>query len=163
MDLQLTPKTMNKLFWGIVLLATLPLQAQAQSMMNTEKIFPQGQPLEIPYFSGRVWLEMLSDRDEQFNCPIGNVTFEPGCRNHWHRHPGGQILLCTSGTGRYQERNGAIRHLRPGDVVRIAPGVEHWHGAAPDDWFSHLSIETNTQKGAVEWLEPVTDAQYQSK
>ena len=131
-----------------------------QSHMEYKNMFPQGQLFESPYFSGRVWLEMLSKRDNEFNAPIGNVTFEPGCRNNWHKHPGGQILLAISGTGYYQEKGQPIRKLYPGDVVRIAPNVVHWHGATPDDWFSHLSIETNSAAGHAVWLEAVTDAEY---
>lgn len=128
--------------------------------MEYKNMFPRGEELKSPNFSGKVWLEMLSDRDAQFNCPIGNVTFEPGCRNNWHKHPGGQILLCISGEGYYCERGGEIRKLHPGDIIRIAPDVEHWHGATADSSFSHLSIETNVSAGEAVWLEPVTDAQY---
>lgn len=123
-------------------------------------VFPLGNELKNENFSGRAWLHMLSERDKTFNCPVGNVTFEPGCRNRWHKHPGGQILLCTSGTGYYQEKGKAIRLLKEGDTVHIAPMVEHWHGASPSSWFSHLSIETNTTAGSVEWLNSVSDTEY---
>ena len=66
---------------------------------------------------------------------MSNVTFEPGCRNNWHSHTGGQLLIAVGGVGYYQERGKAARRLLPGDVVEIAPNVEHWHGAAPDSWF----------------------------
>lgn len=144
------------------------LAAQPISTMKTtdkpgpSSVFPQGEEFRNGHFTGRVWLRMLSERDETFHCPIGHVTFEPGCRNSWHRHPGGQILLCTAGTGYFQERGKPIRMLHPGDTVCIAPGAQHWHGAAPDSWFSHLSIETNAERGEAEWLEPVTDAEYSS-
>ena len=98
--------------------------------------------------------------DNEFNCPIGNVTFEPGCRNNWHKHPGGQILLITGGRGYYQEEGKPAQELNPGDVVKIHPNVKHWHGAAPDSWFVHLSVETNANAGPAEWLEPVTDKEY---
>lgn len=142
---------------AVAICSATPLNAQNMEYKN---MFPRGEEFKSPYFTGKVWLEMLSDRDPQFNCPIGNVTFEPGCRNNWHKHPGGQILLCISGEGYYCERGGAIRKLFPGDVVRIAPDVEHWHGATPDSLFSHLSIETNANASAAVWFEPVTDAQY---
>lgn len=128
--------------------------------MEYTSMFSRGDELTSPNFTGRVWVKMLSDRDTLFNCPVANVTFEPGCRNSWHRHPGGQILLCISGEGYYAERGAAIRPLHPGDVVRIAPEVEHWHGATPNSWFSHLSVETNATAGAAVWLEPVTDTEY---
>lgn len=123
-------------------------------------VFPLGDEIKNENFSGRAWLYMLSERDKTFNCPIGNVTFEPGCRNRWHKHPGGQILLCTSGQGYYQEKGKAIRLLKEGDTVHIAPMLEHWHGASPNSWFSHLSIETNTTAGNVEWLNAVSETEY---
>lgn len=98
--------------------------------------------------------------------PIGapNVTFEPGCRNNWHVHHaksgGGQILVCVAGRGFYQEWGKPAQELRPGDVVNIAPGVKHWHGAAPDSWFSHLALEVPGEETSNEWLEPVGDDAY---
>ncbi len=121
-------------------------------------IFPKGQKVANNYFIGTAWLEMLIT-DPAFNCPIGNVTFEPGCRNNWHKHAGGQILLVTGGKGYYQEEGNPAQVLQAGDVVKIPPNVKHWHGAAPG-WFAHLAITTNPQMGDTEWLEPVTDEQY---
>ncbi len=112
------------------------------------------------YFTGRTYLVMLSEKDDLFNTPIGHVTFGPGARTHWHTHSGGQILLVTGGTGRYQARGGEIQILREGDVVKIPPDADHWHGAAPDAWFSHLALETNARDNQTTWLEPVTDEQY---
>ena len=89
---------------------------------------------------------------------IANVTFEPGCRNHWHiHHGGGQILLCTAGRGYYQAWGQEARELHPGDVVNILPEEKHWHGAAPDSWFSHIAISVPAENVGCEWLEPVTD------
>ena len=103
---------------------------------------------------------MLSHKDDIWNSSIGNVTFEPGARTNWHKHSGGQILLVLAGEGRYQERGGDVRVLRPGDVVRIPLDVEHWHGAAPGAWFTHISVETNLPDNQTTWLEPVGDADY---
>ena len=95
---------------------------------------------------------------------IGNVTFEPGCRNNWHIHHaktgGGQILLCTAGRGWYQEWGKEPRELHPGDAVVIPAGVKHWHGAAKDSWFAHLAVEVPGEETGNEWLEPVDDEQY---
>lgn len=126
-----------------------------------DTVFEQG-PLNPygKYFTGTTYLTMLSTNESTFNAPIGNVTFEPGARTHWHKHSGGQILLVLDGTGRYQERGGEIRILHKGDVVRIAPNVEHWHGAAPDSWMTHISVETNVPNNQVTWMDPVTDDQY---
>ncbi len=108
-------------------------------------------------FSGRVWLKMLSLTPA---CPIGNVTFEPGCINNWHEHEGGQTLLVTAGRGWYQEWGKPARELKPGDVVDIPAHVKHWHGAATDSWFSHFSVEVDAEKGPAKWLEPVDRAEY---
>ena len=93
-----------------------------------------------------------------------NVTFEPGCRNNWHIHHakngGGQILICVAGRGYYQEWGKAAQELHPGDVVNIAPGVKHWHGAAPDSWFSHLAVEVPGEETHTEWCEPVGGEDY---
>ena len=106
------------------------------------------------YFTGRSYLSPLVAQP----IPIANVTFEPGCRNNWHiHHGGGQILLCTAGRGYYQEWGKPAQELHPGDVVNIPPEVKHWHGAAPDSWFSHLAISVPAAQGGCEWLEPVTD------
>ena len=95
---------------------------------------------------------------------VGNVTFEPACRNNWHIHHakkgGGQILIATAGRGYYQEWGKPAEELKPGDVVNIPAGVKHWHGAAPDSWFQHLAIEVPGEGGSNEWLEPVSDEDY---
>jgi quercetin dioxygenase-like cupin family protein len=134
--------------------------------MNTSEkqntIFPKGDKASPDYFTGTTWVKMLVPNDTTFNCQIGNVIFEPGARNNWHTHPGGQILIATEGTGYYQEKGKPIQLLRKGDVVRILPGAEHWHGATPDSEFTHIAINTNTQKGIVVWLQRVTDEEYNS-
>lgn len=112
------------------------------------------------FFTGTTYLNMLVTRDDVWNSSIGNVTFEPGARTNWHKHSGGQILLVTSGEGRYQEKNKEIQILKQGDVVKIPPNVEHWHGAAPDSYFAHISIEPNIPNNETTWLDPVTDEQF---
>lgn len=114
------------------------------------------------YFTGTSYLNPLTAaKDGVF---FANVTFEPGCRNNWHVHHaekgGGQILLCIAGKGRYQEWGKPARSLGPGDVVVIPAGVKHWHGAQKDSWFSHIAVEVPGEGTKNEWLEPVTDAQY---
>lgn len=146
---------------SVFFLSGIGCQLKAQNM-ETKTIFPKGEEFRSDKFTGKVWLHWLVENDEVFNLPIANGTFEPGCRNNWHKHPGGQILICTSGRGYYQQRGEPIRMLYPGDVVKIPPEVEHWHGATPDSWFSHIAIETNSSAGATVWLEQVTDEQYGS-
>lgn len=124
--------------------------------------FPVGDKLPetfSKYFVGQAYLARLT-RNGALNCPISNVTFEPGCRNNWHSHTGGQILVAVGGRGYYQAAGEPARELLPGDVVEIAPDAVHWHGAAPDSWFSHLAIETNPQTNRNTWLGPVDDAHY---
>lgn len=122
--------------------------------------FPKGEKVVSDYFTGAAWLAMLVPGDSDLNCPVYNVTFEPGARNNWHIHPGGQILLVTGGKGYYQEEGRQAMALREGDVVTIPPHVKHWHGAAPDSWFSQIGITANPQEGDAQWLEPVSDEQY---
>jgi quercetin dioxygenase-like cupin family protein len=135
-------------------------------MMNTSKnqdtIFPKGDKAPEEYFTGPVWIKSLVPNDATLNVQIGNVVFEPGARNNWHTHPGGQILIATEGTGYYQEKGKPIQILRKGDVVTIPPDVKHWHGASPYSEFTHIAVNTNTQKGVVVWLEKVTDEEYNS-
>jgi quercetin dioxygenase-like cupin family protein len=128
---------------------------------NQSPLFQKGEKASADYFTGSVWVKTLVN-DATFNCLIGNVTFEPGARNNWHTHPGGQILIVTEGTGYFQEKDKPIQLLRKGDVVQILPNVEHWHGASPDSEFTHIAISTNTQKGIVDWLKRVTDEEYNS-
>ena len=130
-------------------------------MSEFKKIFPQGgeNTAYAQYFVGTSYLSILS-KEQVF---IGNVTFEPGCRNNWHIHRstrgGGQILLVTAGRGWYQEWGKPAQELHPGDVVSIPPEVKHWHGAAPDSWFAHVAISIPGSK--AEWLEAVDEADYQ--
>ena len=129
---------------------------------NENTIFPKGEKAPIDYFTGTTWVKMLVPNDATFNCQIGNVMFEPGARNNWHTHPGGQILIVTDGRGYYQEKGKPKQLLRRGDVVKILPDVKHWHGATADSQLTHIAVNTNTQKGIVEWLERVTDEEYSS-
>ncbi len=130
--------------------------------MKTKNIsvFPMGEKNEAfaQYFVGQSYLNMLSTE----RVTIGNVTFEPGCRNNWHiHHKGGQILLCTAGRGYYQEWCKEAQELHPGDVVNIPPEVKHWHGAAKDSWFAHLAVEVPAEGASNEWLEVVNEEDYE--
>ncbi|MEO8150324.1 MAG: cupin domain-containing protein [Bacteroidia bacterium] len=129
---------------------------------NQNTIFPKGEKAPAEYFTGNVLIKPLVPNDSTFNTQIGNVIFEPGARNNWHTHPGGQILIATDGIGYYQEKGKPIQILHKGDVVTIHPDIEHWHGASPDSEFTHIAINTNTQKGIVVWLQRVTDQEYDS-
>lgn len=132
-----------------------------KKMMEDLKVelFETGGPNDAyaRYFTGQSYLHMLVTSDVS----VGNVTFEPGCRNHWHIHHGkGQVLLVTGGRGWYQEWGKPARELKAGDVVDIPAEVKHWHGAAKDSWFAHLAIEVANVSGSNEWCEEVVDDQY---
>ena len=111
------------------------------------------------YFIGTSYLARLTSASAQTD--ISNVTFEPGCRNNWHIHHGcQQILVCVGGEGWYQEWGKDPVKMVPGDVIEIPLGVKHWHGAAKNSWFAHLSVMSRLAEGSHEWLEPVDDEYY---
>ena len=129
---------------------------------NKNSIFLKGEKASTNYFTGTAWVNIMVPQDETGSYAIGNVVFEPGCRNNWHTHPAGQILLVTDGNGYYQEKGKPARPLTKGDVVVIPSHVEHWHGAAHDSSLTHIVITNNTKQGAVKWLSPVTGEEYKS-
>lgn len=140
----------------------------ARNMEKPKKIsvFPVGDKLPetfSKYFVGQAYLARLT-RNGALNCPISNVTFEPGCRNNWHIHHatqgGGQMLIGVAGRGWYQEEGKPAVEILPGTVIHIPAGVKHWHGAAHDSWFAHLAFDIAGENASNEWLEPVTDAEY---
>ena len=136
--------------------------ADVKAKHQNEMVFPIGAPNDgfAKYFVGQSYLAPLSTAQ----VGIYNVTFEPGCRNNWHIHHaksgGGQILVCVAGCGYYQEWGKPAQELHPGDVVNIPVGVRHWHGAAPDSWFSHLALEVPGDETSNEWLEAVDSTTY---
>ncbi len=110
------------------------------------------------YFTGKSYLQPITTEN---GVPMFNVTFEPKCRNNWHiHHKGGQILLVTQGRGWYQAWGEEPRELKAGDVVNIPAETKHWHGAAKDSWFTHIAVEVPSEGSTNEWLEPVTDEEY---
>ncbi|MEC3874390.1 cupin domain-containing protein [Chryseobacterium salviniae] len=158
----------------IILLAISPTVI-AQNKENSNKIKSKKMSTDIPkisdfptgeentafaqYFIGKSYLAPLTSNKE-LNVPLSNVTFEPGCRNNWHSHTCGQLLIVVGGEGLYQERGKSARRLKSGDIVEIAPNVEHWHGATAESWFSHLATNGNPQTNQNKWLEAVSDIEY---
>ena len=129
-----------------------------------ENVFGKGNFNEAyaQYFVGNSYLNPLVDKSSPLF--LANVTFEPGCRNNWHIHHaingGGQILICTAGYGWYQEEGKEPVSLEPGKVIVIPANVKHWHGAKKDSWFSHISIEVPGDDTSNEWLEAVSEEEY---
>ena len=157
-------KALKSLVVASLVLAGLGTSFAAEVKAPIDTVFAQGP--SNPYgkfFTGQSYLTMLSENDKTFNAPIGNVTFEQKARTFWHKHSGGQILLVISGEGRYQERGQSVRIIKKGDVVRIAPNVEHWHGGGIDTWMTHISVETNVPNNKTTWLEPVSDKDFASQ
>ena len=117
------------------------------------------------YFVGESFLKPLTDMNAG-EIPIFNVTFEPGCRNNWHIHHaskgGGQVLICTAGSGWYQEWGKPPVSLEAGKVIVIPANVKHWHGAKKDSWFSHITFEPSGEGTSNEWLEKVSDEEYEA-
>lgn len=114
------------------------------------------------WFTGMVRIDPLFNRFDPERVQGAAVTFEPGARTAWHTHPLGQTLVVTSGAGRVQRWDGPIEDVRPGDVVWFAPGEKHWHGAAPDIAMTHIAIHEVQDGKTVDWMEPVSDAQYEA-
>ena len=153
--------------WAVFRLAKEVWNEEASELTEKDKyqneiFFPIGAPNDAfaQYFVGQSYLAPVSVEQ----VPVFNVTFEPRCRNNWHIHHadkgGGQMLICVGGRGYYQEWGKDPVEMTPGSMVNIPEGVKHWHGAAPDSWFSHLAIEVPGENASSEWLEPVSDEQY---
>lgn len=138
---------------------------QGKTDFERENVFGKGTPNDsfAQYFIGNSYLNPMF-KPEKGKPFVVNVTFEPSCRNNWHIHKatsgGGQILVCTAGRGWYQSFGKKPQSLKPGSIVYIPAGVKHWHGAKRDSWFSHLSIEVPGENSSNEWLEPITDKEY---
>jgi quercetin dioxygenase-like cupin family protein len=114
------------------------------------------------YFTGMVRVDPLHTAPDPARMATALVTFEPGARTAWHMHPLGQTLIVTAGCGRVQLEGGAVQDIRPGDVVWIAPGERHWHGAGPQTAMSHVAIQERLEGSVVTWAEHVTDEEYGS-
>jgi quercetin dioxygenase-like cupin family protein len=113
------------------------------------------------WFTGTVRIDPLHQANAPARVQCANVAFEPGARTAWHTHPLGQTLIVTSGFGLVQRWGGPVEEIRPGDVVWFEPGEKHWHGASPTTAMSHVAIQEQLDGKAVEWLEKVSDEQYQ--
>ena len=141
------------------------MKTKDRNQFESENLFGTGAPNDAyaPYFTGRSFLNPLTEPGKS---PVflANVTIEPGCRNNWHIHHakngGGQMIICIAGRGYYQEEGKEAIEMKPGDCINIPAEVKHWHGAAPDSWFSHLAVEIPGEETANEWCEAVSDEEY---
>jgi len=127
---------------------------------NNTSLFPKGEKLSKEWFNGDAYLHPMLSRDKNNDFSLGNVTFEPGARTHWHTHPKGQVLIVTEGTGWYQEKGKPAQIIKKGDVVNIPEDVEHWHGAAANSEMAHIALTNFEGDTNVVWLAPVTDEEY---
>ena len=152
--------------WAVFRLAKDIWNEEAPALTDKDRyqneiFFPIGEPNPYgDFFVGQSYLAPLTTTQ----VPTFNVTFEPACRNNWHIHHaksgGGQMLICVGGRGYYQEWRKEPQELTPGSIINIPAEVKHWHGAAPDSWFSHLALEIPGEDGKTEWCEPVSDEDY---
>ncbi|RYZ28382.1 MAG: cupin domain-containing protein [Chitinophagaceae bacterium] len=125
-------------------------------------LFPKGEiGKNTSNYTGTVWLSELNQPDSNFTFSLAQAVYTPGSKLDWHIHPGGQYLLITEGIGFYQERGKQKQILHKGDIIKCLPGVEHWHGAAPNSNFTYIGV-TPIQKGKTIWLQRVTDKEYNS-
>jgi quercetin dioxygenase-like cupin family protein len=159
------PRSMKTLFiTAIASLALLTTGCMGNKSENNktelQSIFPKGELNPAENYTGNAWHMGLVPNDTVYNTLVGNVYFEPGARSNWHIHPAGQILIITDGIGYHQIKGEPRQTIKKGDVIKCPPNVEHWHGASPDTVLQHLYIISNTEKGIVQWLQPVTDEEY---
>ena len=147
--------------------ATSQAQTQPNAAAQAQQISRAGTQPSVAgpseFFTGRVRVDPVWPADGDINASGGMVTFEPGARSAWHTHPKGQRLVVMSGVGLTQEWGKAVQEIRPGDVVWCPPGVKHWHGAAPTTAMSHLAVTGTVGGRNVEWMEKVTDEQYNAR
>jgi quercetin dioxygenase-like cupin family protein len=115
----------------------------------------------VEWFTGAVRIDPLFQPNEHARGAAATVTFEAGARTAWHTHPLGQTLIVTSGVGWAQREGGPVEEIRPGDVVWFSPGEKHWHGATPRMAMSHIAVQEQMNGKVVDWMEKVTDEQYQ--
>jgi quercetin dioxygenase-like cupin family protein len=143
--------------WTII---SLILFISCSTPDSQSQLYPKGALAPSKYFTGKAWVSGLVDADSVFTTSAGNVIFEAGARSNWHSHPAGQILLVTAGKGYHQIEGQDKEIIRKGDVVQCPPNVNHWHGANQDSSMTHIYIIPNTEKGIVNWGEPVTDDEF---
>lgn len=154
-------KKLSILKHGSILLIVLSLGA-CNKRENNDSIFPKGELAPSENFTGNAWNNPFVANDTVYNIVAGKVYFEPGARTNWHSHPSGQLLLIIEGEGFHQIKGEPKQALKKGDVVKCPPNVIHWHGASAATGMSHIYIVPNTEKGIVNWMEQVSNQEYES-
>ncbi|HTK20850.1 MAG TPA: cupin domain-containing protein [Mucilaginibacter sp.] len=149
---------MKKLILIMLIAIAFATHAQAQ----TTPIFPKGDISAVNNHTGTVWLKELNIADSVIDCNVAQATFAAGARLDWHIHPLGQILMITDGTGYYQEKGKPIQIVHKGDIIKCAPGLAHWHGAAPNTPFTYIAVSNGGAKNKTQWLQRVTDEEYKN-
>lgn len=152
-------KTMKKVLFVMILLVAVTLTS---AVAQTTPIFAKGELSKTNNHTGDVWLTELNKADSLIDCNIATATFAPGAKLDWHIHPAGQILMITEGMGYYQEKGKPIQVVHKGDVIKCIPGVAHWHGASPESTFTYIAVSTKGAVNKTQWLQRVTDAEYNS-
>ena len=137
------------------------MEIQVNPMQITQSGSQPSSKGPADYFTGSVRVDPLASPPAPARVVAASVTFEPGARTAWHTHPLGQTLIVTFGCGRVQRWGGPVEEIRPGDVVSIPPGEKHWHGAAPATAMSHIAIQEHLNGKAADWMEQVSEQQYE--
>ena len=152
---------MNHLFTAMLLLVMLPPAFAAEADLSISRAGTRRMtPGQADHFTGKVQVEILQSAVAPGRAATGSVHFDAGARTAWHTHPLGQTLIVTAGVGRVQAFGGPVQEIKVGDVVRIPPGAMHWHGAAATSAMTHIAVTEASDGKTVDWLEPVSDAQY---
>lgn len=161
----------NKVLLGVALCTAIPLASatdlNSSELNSSQQISRSGSRASVSgssdYFDGSVRVDPLFSVNDDINASSAYVTFEPGARSAWHTHPKGQYLVVISGVGLTQEWGKPIQEIHPGDVVWCPPGVRHWHGATPTTSMTHLAVTGSADGKSVQWMEKVTDEQYNNR
>lgn len=161
-----SPKRVLILFFLIALTSVLMVSCNPKegksNAENGKAIFKRGEQLSADLITGKAWHNKLVDEDSIYTTAVGVEEFEPGSRNVWHSHPGGQIIIILDGVGYHQIKGAPVQVLRKGEVAKCPPGVLHWHGASKDSSVTQMYILPNTEKGLADWSDRVTDEEYNS-
>jgi quercetin dioxygenase-like cupin family protein len=141
-------------------LKTENARTKEMDQANSTNPFPRGDKAPNETFTGTVYVQPLAAKNENNNFSVASVTFEAGARAFWHNHPAGQTILVIDGLGLYQEKGKPVRTLEKGDVVLCPRDIDHWHGASAQSSMTHVVITNYKGESQVNWLQPVTDAEY---